>query len=64
MYIGYLHDRKLLGYPASKDTSCGIKLVLIADSTVLLIGNLLLNVAGNKEKNNGCHLFRSVTHFW
>ena len=35
MYIGYLQDRKLLGYPALKDTSCGIKLVLITDSTVL-----------------------------
>ena len=44
MYIGYLHDRKLLGYPALKDTSCGIKLVLITDSTVLLIRNLPLNL--------------------
>ena len=44
MYIGYLQDRKLLGYPALKDTSCGIKLVLITDSTVLLIRNLPLNV--------------------
>jgi len=44
VYIGYLDDRKLLGYPALKDTSCGIKLVLITDSTVLLIRNLPLNV--------------------
>ena len=34
MYIGYLQDRKLLGYPALKDTSCGIKLVLITDSPI------------------------------
>jgi len=44
MYIGYLEDRKLLGYPALKDTSRGIKLVLITDSTVLLIRNIPLNV--------------------
>jgi hypothetical protein len=50
MYIGYLHDRKLLGYPALKDTSCGIKLVLITDSTVLLIRNLPLNVKSKSER--------------
>ena len=44
IYIGYLQDRKLLGYLTLKDTSCGIKLVLITDSTVLLIRNLPLNV--------------------
>ena len=32
MYIGYLDDRKLLGYPALKDTRCDIKLVFINDS--------------------------------
>ena len=32
VYIGYLDDRKSLGYPALKDTRCGIKLVFINDS--------------------------------
>ena len=41
--MGYLHDRILLDYPALKDRSCGTKLVLITDSTVLLIRNLPLN---------------------
>ena len=31
MYIDYLDDRKSLGYPALKDTRCGIKLVFIND---------------------------------
>ena len=50
VYIGYLDDRKLLGYPALKDTSCRIKLVFSTDSTVLLIRNLPLNV---KDKSKG-----------
>ena len=32
MYIGYLDDRKSLGYPALKDTRCDIKLVFINNS--------------------------------
>ena len=32
MHIGYLNDRKLLGYPVLKDTRCGSKLVFISDS--------------------------------
>jgi len=50
MYLGYLQDRKLLGYPALKDTSCGIKLVLITDQTVLLIRNLPSNVKGKSKR--------------
>jgi hypothetical protein len=50
MYIGYLQDRKLLGYPALKDTSCGIILVLITDSTVLLIRNISSNVKGKSKR--------------
>ena len=50
MYIGYLHDRKLLGYPALTDTSGGMKLALITDSTVLLITNLPLNIKGKSKR--------------
>jgi len=50
MYVGYLQDRKLVGYPALKDTSCGIKLVLITDQTVLLIRNLSSNVKGKSKR--------------
>nr|AHI51277.1 hypothetical protein [Cylindrotheca closterium] len=34
MYINFIEDRKALGYEVLRDTSCGIKLVLIVDSTV------------------------------
>ena len=34
MYINFIEDRKSLGYEALTDTTCGIKLVLIVDSTV------------------------------
>lgn len=44
MYTGYLDDRRLLGWAALKDKSCGIKLVFITDSAVLVIRNLPLNV--------------------
>ena len=40
MYVNYVNDRKQLGYKAVKDTNCCIKLVLITESTVLLIRNL------------------------
>ena len=64
IYIGYLQDQKLLGYPALKDTSCGSKLVLITDSTVLQSKRIMvviflgvLLVFGNAEpadaKDNG-----------
>jgi hypothetical protein len=62
MYIGYLHDRKLLGYPALKDTSCGIKLVLITDSTVLLIRNLPSNVNHTTKRVLQLVLISIVTH--
>ena len=44
MYINFINDRKSLGYEALNDTRCGIKLVLISDSTVLLIRNFHYNV--------------------
>lgn len=34
MYPNFLSDRKYLGYEVLRDTSCGIKLVLIVDATV------------------------------
>lgn len=40
MYIGYVNDRKQLGYKAVKDTNCDIKLVILNDSSVLLIRNI------------------------
>lgn len=44
MYVNYVNDRKQLGYKVVKDTNDGIKLVLITESTVLLIRNLPSNV--------------------
>lgn len=43
MYPNFSEDRKSLGYELINDTSCGIKLVLITDSTVQLIKNLPSN---------------------
>lgn len=34
MYINFIYDRKALGYEVLRDTSYGMKLVLIIDSTV------------------------------
>lgn len=34
MFINFIENRKALGYEVLRDTSCGIKLVLIVDSTV------------------------------
>ena len=50
MYVMYVNDRKQLGYKVVKDTNDGIKLVLIADSTVLLIRNLSLNLKGKSKR--------------
>ena len=44
MYPNYIEDRKSLGYEALIDTSCGRQLVLITDSTVLIIKNFPLNL--------------------
>ena len=56
MYIGYLDDRKELGYPALKDTRCGIKLVFISDSVeskskiiIVVICLEILLIFGNVE---------------
>ena len=43
MYPNFSEDRKSLGYELINDTSCGVKLVLITDSTVQLIKNLPSN---------------------
>lgn len=48
MYISFLNDRKQLGYQVVKDTNCGIELVSITKSNVLLIRNLYLNLKGKK----------------
>lgn len=56
MYLGYSDDRKLLGYPALKDTRCGIKLVFISDSVeskskriIVVICLEMLLIFGNVE---------------
>jgi hypothetical protein len=50
VYVNYVNDRNQLGYKAVKDTNCGIKLVLITESTVLPISNLPLNVKGKSKR--------------
>lgn len=50
MYVNYVNHRKRLGYEFVKNTSNGIKLVLITDSTVLLIRNLSLNLKGKSKR--------------
>lgn len=47
MYPNYLEDRKSLGYEALIDTSCDRQLVLITDSTVLIIKNFLFLIFKN-----------------
>ena len=37
MYLNFISDRKSLGYEVLNDTSCGMKLVSITNSTLLLI---------------------------
>ena len=50
MYPNYIEDRKALGYEVLNDTSCGIKLVLITDSTVRLIRNFPSNVKSKSKR--------------
>ncbi len=50
MYIGYIEDRKIMGYDVELDTSCGIKLVSFPNSTLLLIRNLSLNLKGKSKR--------------
>ncbi len=50
MYVNYVNERKQLGYKVVKDTNDGIKLVLITESTVLLIRNLSLNLKGKSKR--------------
>lgn len=57
MYINYVTDRKQLGYKkVVKDTNDGIKLVLITESSIVLIKNLSLNL-----KNKSKRIFVVVT---
>ena len=37
IYLNFISDRKSLGYEVLNDTSCGMKLVSITNSTLLLI---------------------------
>ena len=50
MYVNFVNDKKQLGYKVVKDTNCGIELVLITKSTVLLIRNLSLNLKGKSKR--------------
>ena len=50
MYIGYIEDRKQLGYKVVKDRNYGIELVLITESTIILIRNLSLNLKGKSKR--------------
>ena len=50
MYVNYVNDRRQLGYKVVKDTNCGIELVLITESTILLIRNLSLNLKGKSKR--------------
>ena len=43
MYINFVYDRKSLGYKCLIDTQCGNRLVLITDSSVVLVKNVILN---------------------
>lgn len=51
-YIGFLKDRKDLGYKALVDTQCGIKLVEITDTTISKLKLIVLDdtiLDGNKS---------------
>ena len=53
MYVNYVNDRKQLGYKVVKDMNCGIELVLISESTLLMIMNFpwLINWSGTPWTN-------------
>ena len=50
MYVSYVNGINQLVYKVVKDTNDGIVLVLITDSTVLLIRNLSLNLKGKSKR--------------
>ena len=50
MYIGYIEDRKSMGYDVLLDTSCGIKLVSSTNSTLLMIMNFPSKVNGKTKR--------------
>ena len=47
MYLNYIEDRKSLGYECLLDTQCDDRLVLITDSSVGFIKNVIFN--GRRE---------------
>ena len=49
MYINYLHDRKSLGYPAVKDTKCGVFLNDLMTSESIMVVILVLLIFRNIE---------------
>jgi hypothetical protein len=48
MYPNYIENRKTLGYKTVNDTICGTRLVLITDSSLLLIKSLNVNCKTKK----------------
>ena len=50
MYPNYINDRKALGYGALYDSRCGIKLVLMTDSIVLLLKNHSSKIDRRKKR--------------
>ena len=50
MYIGYIEDRKCMGYDVVLDTSCGIKLVSFTNSALLMIKNFPSKVNGKTKR--------------
>jgi len=62
MYVNFVNDRKKLGYKVLKDTSCGIDLVLIPKSTVLLVKNLSSNL--NSKSKRVIVVTSLVSVFW
>lgn len=49
MYPNYINDRKSLGYECLADIECGYKLVVIIDSTVLLLKNHSSKIDSRKK---------------
>ena len=62
MYVNFVNDRKKLGYKVVKDTNDGIKLILITESTVLLVRNLSSNL--NSKTKRVIVVITLVSVFW
>jgi hypothetical protein len=50
VHVNFVNDRKELGYKVVKDKNCGIELVSITKSNVLLIRNISLNLKGKSKR--------------